>query len=100
MIERDGSVMRVSGPLTIASVGALADAGRQQFGDGPELIVDFGGATDVDSAALSIMFEWQREARRRNMRISFRSLPANLESLATLYGVSELMAATAGDARA
>ncbi len=95
MIERDGSVLRVGGPLTIASVGALADAGKQQFGEGAELVVDLGGATEVDSAALSLMFEWQREARRRNMRISFRSLPASLESLATLYGVSELIAASA-----
>jgi phospholipid transport system transporter-binding protein len=79
----------------MASVGAVADAGKQQFGNGGELVVDFGGATEVDSSALSLMFEWQREARRRNLRISFRSLPASLESLATLYGVSELIASTA-----
>ena len=92
MIERDGTVVRVSGPLTIASVGVLADAGRQQFGDGADLVVDLAGATEVDSAALSLLFEWRREARRRNMRISFRSLPASLQSLATLYGVSEIIA--------
>ncbi len=45
MIARDGSVLRVGGPLTIASVGALADAGKQQFGDGSDLVVDLGGAT-------------------------------------------------------
>ena len=96
MIAREGSVLRVSGPLTIATVAALAEAGRQQFGDGPpELMVDLAGASEVDSAALSLLLEWRREARRRNMRLSFRNLPQSLQSLAALYGVSEFIAADA-----
>ena len=92
MIARDGNQLRVRGALTIANVAALAEAGKQQFGDGGGLVVDLGGVTEVDSAALSLLFEWQREARRRNINISFRNLPASLKSLATLYGVSELIA--------
>ena len=84
--------MRVRGALTIANVAALAEAGKQQFSDGGELVVDLGEVTEVDSAALSLLFEWQREARRRNIKISFRNLPASLKSLATLYGVAELIA--------
>ena len=91
MIERDGTLLRVSGPLTVATVGALAEGGRQQFGDAQELVVDLAGATEVDSAALSLLFEWQREARRRKIRISFRSLPPSLQSLAALYGVAGLI---------
>ena len=58
-------------------------------------MVDFAAVTEVDSAALSLMFEWQREARRRNIKLAFRNLPASLQSLATLYGVSELVVASA-----
>ena len=94
MIARDGNLLRISGALTIASVAALAEEGRQYFGDG-ELVVDLAAVTEVDSSALSLLFEWRREARKRNAQISFRSLPSSLQSLAKLYGVSELVAASA-----
>jgi phospholipid transport system transporter-binding protein len=92
VIERDGNQLRVRGALTFANVTALAEAGKQQLGDGGEVVVDLGAVTEVDSAALSLLFEWEREARRRNIKISFRNLPKSLKSLAALYGVSELIA--------
>jgi phospholipid transport system transporter-binding protein len=45
----------------------------------------------VDSAAVSLLLEWQRTARAANRRIEFVNLPENLKSLAALYGVSELL---------
>jgi len=46
----------------------------------------------VDSAALSLLFEWRRAARAKNLQLGFRNLPASLQSLAALYGLSELVA--------
>jgi phospholipid transport system transporter-binding protein len=92
MIERDGNALRVSGALTIANAASLCEAGKQQFGDG-DLVVDLSAVTDVDSSALSVLFEWQREARRRGHAITFRQLPASLQSLAALYGVADLVTA-------
>ncbi len=95
MIERDGSQLRVSGPLTIATVAATCEAGRPEFRGGGEVVVDLAGATEVDSAALSLLFEWRREAKRHATHVAYRNLPESLRSLATLYGVSELIAASA-----
>src|ERR1700681_1580102 len=89
MIERDGGRLRVSGALTFDSIAAMADTGAQQFENGD--IVDLSAVTEVDSAALSLIFEWQREAKRQNSRISFSHLPASLQSLAALYGVTDLI---------
>jgi phospholipid transport system transporter-binding protein len=94
VIERDGNVLRVSGALTIANVAALCEAGKQKFGDA-DIVVDLAAATDVDSSALSLMFEWQREARRRNIMISFSNSSDSLLSLAKLYGVSDLISSSA-----
>ena len=91
MIERDGNQLRVRGALTIANAAALCEAGKQQFGDS-DLIVDLAGVTEVDSTALSLLFEWRRTAQQKNLRISFRNLPESLKSLAALYGVTELVA--------
>ena len=90
MIERDGNQLRVSGALTIANAAAEYEAAKQHFSG--EVVVDLAAVTEVDSSALSLLFEWRRAAQRNNSHISFRNLPESLKSLAALYGVAELVA--------
>ena len=94
MIERDGNRLRVSGALTIANAATLCASGKQYFGNG-DIDIDLSAVTDVDSSALSLLFEWRREAQRRGHGITFRNLPASLQSLAALYGVADLVAGKA-----
>ena len=90
MIERDGNQVRVSGALTIANAAVLCEEAKRHFSG--DIVVDLAAVTEVDSAALSVLFEWQRAAQRNNARISFRNLPESLRSLASLYGVTNLIA--------
>ncbi len=55
------------------------------------LTIDFAGITSVDSSAVALLLEWRREAERRKKTLVFVNLPANLVSLAELYGVAELI---------
>ena len=55
MIERDGDLARVAGTLTIENAVTVCEALKQELGTGG-LTVDFGGLTEVDSSALSVMF--------------------------------------------
>ena len=55
----------------------------------------FGFEQRAASDFLRFLFEWQRAARQNNSRISFRNLPQSLQSLAALYGVTDLVAADA-----
>ena len=64
--------------------------GAERF-TGPRVTVDLAGVTEVDSSALSLLLEWRREAVRNGREIRYRNLPANLKSLAELYGVTELI---------
>ena len=41
--------------------------------------------------ALSLLLEWRREGIRNGRAIRYLNLPANLKSLAELYGVTELL---------
>ena len=93
MIERDGNRLRLTGALTFASATALNEAAQQHFSG--DVVVDLGGVTEVDSAALSLLIEWRRAARRNHCRIAFSNLPESLKSLAALYGVAELVAPSA-----
>jgi phospholipid transport system transporter-binding protein len=78
----------ISGPMTVDQVNALLAESRTLPMPAE---IDLSQVSDVDTTAVSLLFEWQRQARNQNSKISFSNLPDNLASLATLYGVSELI---------
>jgi len=90
MIDRDGNRLRVTTAMTMETVGPLLDAGSALIGNG-EVEFDLSAVTDTDSAALSLMFEWLRLAQAGNGTIIFSHLPRSLISLATLYGVLDMI---------
>jgi phospholipid transport system transporter-binding protein len=90
MIVEDGTGFRLQGPITMRNVVALLDEGRRLFADG-RVVVDLREVSEVDSSAVSLLLQWVREAGGRGQRLEFRNLPPNLRSLATLYGVTELI---------
>ena len=90
MITCEGGRCAVVGPLTIANAAQLAEEGRRLF-VAERVTVDLEGVTEVDSAAVSLLLEWRRAAASANRQIEYIHLPANLWSLAALYGVAELL---------
>lgn len=62
-----------------------------------ELEVDFSAVSDVDTAALSLILEWQRRAAASNCVVMFSNLPESLISLAALYGVTEFISSKASN---
>ena len=93
MIERAGNELRLSGALTIANAAALCEEGKRELNG--DVVIDFSAVTEIDSTALSVIFEWQRAARQKKLHISFRNLPDSMKSLAALYGVADLVASNA-----
>lgn len=88
----DGERCAVQGALTMNNVSAVLEESARVF-QGSRIIVDLTGVTEVDSAALSLLLEWRRVANAGNRVIEYTNLPANLRSLADLYGVSDLLGA-------
>jgi phospholipid transport system transporter-binding protein len=92
MIECQDGRCRLSGAVNLENVLALREQGLRLF-TAAETELDLSGVTEVDSTALSLLFEWRRAALAANRRIRYINLPENLTSLARLYGVTELVAA-------
>jgi len=90
MIACEGGRCTVQGPITLDNVESLLGEGKERFTEA-QLTVDLAAVTEVDSSALSLLLEWRREAGRNGRVIRFLNLPANLQSLAKLYGVTELI---------
>lgn len=90
VIRREGGELSVEGSITIDNVVSVVANGVALF-DGEDVTIDLGRVTEADSAAVSLLLEWRREAARRRLQIRFLNTPQNLQSLMQLYGVSELM---------
>jgi len=90
MIARDGNIVRLAGPLTLHTVRALYDQGLRAQGQS-HLEVDLSQVETVDSAAVSLMLVWLREAQQHEVSLQFNNVPENLLSLARLYGVADLL---------
>lgn len=80
----------ISGDVLMDNANVVL-AESKAFLMGKDVEIDFAGVTDVDTAALSLIMEWQRRATASNCKVTFSNLPANLTSLAALYGVTEFI---------
>ncbi|HJV82496.1 STAS domain-containing protein [Noviherbaspirillum sp.] len=86
--------------LTIHNAQTVLEAGLRAIADG-QTQFDLGDLTVVDSAAVATLLAWQRAAQDGGRTVVFSNLPASLQSLAALYGVTELLhRASNQDARA
>jgi phospholipid transport system transporter-binding protein len=90
LIESQGNTLRVSGAMTMENVNALLEESDAAFSAG-NLEMDLAGVSEVDSTAVSLLFEWLRRAHSRNISLVFANLPSNLVNMATLYGVLDLI---------
>ncbi|MDQ3268561.1 MAG: STAS domain-containing protein [Pseudomonadota bacterium] len=90
MIDHDGGGVQVPSHLTIETVTSLFKNGLQTSGETP-LVVDLAQVETVDSAAVSLLLAWLREAQRSSVKLCFAHVPENLLSLARLYGVVEML---------
>lgn len=97
MIRAAGAGLAVEGPLTFATAARVYAAGRESVqaaaanSGGMPVAVDLAGVGAFDSAALALMLDWVREAAQGGARLRFVHLPENLLTLASLYGVLELI---------
>ncbi|MFC5521267.1 STAS domain-containing protein [Polaromonas jejuensis] len=82
--------------LTHAAAPGFVDGLKQRVQAQPaEVVADAGALQTFDSSALAVLLECRREALAAGKAFSVQGLPARLRQLANLYGVAELMPATA-----
>lgn len=92
-ISVEDNQWHVSGEILMDNANAvLTDSNAFKIEN--DLKINLSGVTDVDTAALSLLLEWQRRAIAANKKVTFTHLPESLMSLATLYGVADFIPAT------
>ncbi|MBD3669401.1 MAG: STAS domain-containing protein [Gammaproteobacteria bacterium] len=89
--REDGSYV-VRGELSYATVTPLLKHSDDLFADASDaLVVDLDGVTRADSAGLSLLIEWWRQARAHDKTIEYTNLPEQILATARLGGLDELL---------
>ena len=81
---------QLTGDVVVGSAKAILTV-SQGFAISNDTIVDFAQVADIDTSALSLILEWKRRAQIEKKTLRFINLPANLSSLADLYGVEKMI---------
>jgi phospholipid transport system transporter-binding protein len=82
---------RVSGVLDASTAREVLEQSESRFEQFKELDVDLGGVGESDSAGLALLIEWLRIARQGNKAIRFANVPAQIEALARISEVDDLI---------
>ena len=81
----------LSGELDFDTVPELLGHQGARMVRGRTIRVDLGGVTRVDSAGLALMVEWLRESQRRGLTITFSNVPEQLQSMARVCGLEDIL---------
>lgn len=90
MIVCEGTSCRITGPVTVDSVGSLLAELQPHLANGTDTL-DFSGVEIADSAALALIFSAMRHARQASHGFVCTGMPDSFTTLAELYGVSALL---------
>jgi phospholipid transport system transporter-binding protein len=82
---------RVSGVLDASTAREMLEQSEARFEQFKDLDVDLGGVGDSDSAGLALLIEWLRLARQGQKAIKFANVPAQIEALARISEVEDLI---------
>ncbi|MDB5728612.1 MAG: anti-anti-sigma regulatory factor [Noviherbaspirillum sp.] len=76
--------------LTVNNAKSVHESGLNAIRSG-ETQFDLSGVTVVDSAAVATLLAWRRASQQFGKQLDYLAAPANLQALAKLYGVTELL---------
>ncbi len=93
--EVSGS-LQLRGEMTHVTVTAALRESERHFGSEGGLQIDLKGVKRVDSAGLSLLIEWIRRLEAEDRDIWFTNLPRQLEGIARVSGVYEILAPSSG----
>lgn len=81
----------LSGELRFDTVGSLLDVGNRVIDEGRIAVIDLAGVSAGDSAGLALLIEWLSVARGVNRPLRYENIPCQLQQLARLSEVEELL---------
>jgi len=89
-IEFESKLLKLSGSITYEDIPSLIEK-TKNFNWSDSVQIDLSQVKHVDTSALSLIFEFKRNAKKHNQIVTINTPPKNLLKLAKLYGVEDLI---------
>ena len=89
-IEFESNLWKLSGSITYDEIPRVIEK-TKNFNWSDSVQIDLSQVKHVDTSALSLIFEFKRNAKRNNQIVTINTPPKNLLKLAKLYGVEDLI---------
>jgi len=85
--------LAVRGPLTFATARLARETGLAalQGANSSRTEIDLRGVTGSDSAGMAVLLDWLASAKQSGRSLQFSNLPAQLQELARICDVLELL---------
>ena len=80
------------GSLHFSTVSALLAEGEEAINEGRAELIDLAGVTGSDSSGLALLIEWLSVAKVAGRSLRYDNLPSQLQQLARLSEVEEMLA--------
>jgi phospholipid transport system transporter-binding protein len=90
VITRDGDRIMVAGAVTLQNVTNVLAEGQAHIRAGAS-VIDLAAVTELDSSLLAAVLAWIREARQDRKALAVANMPKDLQTLAQLYGIENLL---------
>ena len=87
----EGERSRIQGALQFTTVSALLPLGSDAISRGRAAVIDLAGVTSSDSSGLALLIEWLSVAKNANRTLRYENIPSQLQQLARLSEVEELL---------
>lgn len=87
----DGDRSRVTGSLHFTTVSSLLSAGVDAIDGGRAAVIDLGSVASSDSSGLALLIEWLSVAKAAGRPLRYENIPTQLQQLARLSEVEELL---------
>lgn len=90
MLDLTPTGLRLHTSATLANCADLLRKGQELWAQLPQsgpIIIEFDSIARLDSSLLALLLNWQERAHAESRQLELRNAPANLQHLASLYGV-------------
>jgi phospholipid transport system transporter-binding protein len=82
---------KLAGDLSFSTVPDLMKEMDIRSADRNRISIDLAGVTRSDSAGLALLIEWLRESERLGKSITFLNMPTQMQSIARICGLGEIL---------
>lgn len=91
-VKVDGEALKISGDLDFGNVMSVYKKSLDYFtSELKALTVDFSGLKTTNSAALALIIDWIRLAKKQNKSIQFAHLSSDIISLEKASGLDKII---------